>query len=387
MTAVESRMVKAGSHKYYVFFVVLSLVLYIFGHSTEYGTLPFPDKLFYVPCSLSLVLAALNKDYWTFMRADRYFIVFYLLSFFYSAIFIRLDPEDMIACAIGFLAFRYLSRTQLRDVLGLLAVFAPVIIAIHYISSNPLSLSVGYRYSGYQGDPNCFSYAMNILLYACGFTIIYGKNKVLKVLSFFSVIGIVPLIMAAASRTGIAIMAVVLIYILFAVYRKKKFLSFLIVVLLVVYGELLMPRLDSQIQTISNRYEVIFENGSDYRMEEFKIVPSLLLAHPEYMLFGIGYSQSINAHQKFDEYYHEGRAHNTYMSVLLEQGVVGFVLFLLFLFNIGKIVFKNRCFVDGNYRMILYLIVLFFIFSIYSLSFLPFWFSVYVASNQYDIAS
>ena len=149
----------------------------------------------------------------------------------------------------------------------------------------------------------------------------------------------------------------------------------------------MMPRLRTQIQTVSQRYEDTSESGSDYRIEEFQIVPNLLLTHPEYLLFGIGYSQSLNAHRKFDEYYHEGRAHNTYMSVLLEQGIVGFVLFLSFLISIGKTVFKNRRFKDGNYRMILFFMILFFIFTIYSLPFLPFWFALNVVRNRYDIVT
>lgn len=376
---------KVAPHRYYTFFVVLSLVMYIFGHSTEFGTLPFPDKLFYIPCAISLVLAAFNKDYWRFNRSDWYFIAFYFISFFYSAIFIDLDPEDMVTCAIGFLVFRYLSRIRLPNVLTLLAAFAPFVVAIHYLFSSPLSLSVGYRYGGFQGDPNCFSFAMNVIIYACGFVINYSNNKFLKSISVLSIIGIIPLILAAASRAGVTIMLFLLVYISWDTIKKNKLLSGLIVIVSIAIVFVMLPRLSTQVQTITQRYEDTSEHGSDYRVEEFQIVPTLLLAHPEYLMFGIGYSQSLNAHDHFDEYYHEGRAHNTYMSVLLEQGIVGFVLFLAFLISIGETVFKNRRFKDGNYRLILFFAILFFIFTIYSLPFLPFWFALNVVRNRYDI--
>jgi O-antigen ligase len=378
---------KVTPHRFYTFFVVLSLVMYIFGHSTEFGKLPFPDKLFYIPCAISLVLAAFNKDYWQFNRTDWYFIAFYLISLFYSAIFIQLDPEDMITCAIGYLVFRYLSKIRLKNTLTLLAAFAPFVVAIHYLFSSPLTLGVGYRYGGFQGDPNCFSFAMNVIIYACGFVINYSKNKLLKITSIISIIGIIPLIMAAASRAGVAIMVFLIGYIFWDTIKKNKLLSGVIVAFAVALFFVMTPRLRTQLMTITQRFEDTSENGSDYRLEEFQIVPTLLLAHPEYLLFGIGYSQSLNAHKHFDEYYHEGRAHNTYMSVLLEQGIVGFVLFIAFLISIGKTVFKNRRFKDGNYRMILFFAILFFIFTIYSLPFLPFWFALNVVRNRYDIVS
>lgn len=376
---------KVDRHRFYTFFVVLSLVMYVFGHSTEFGSLPFPDKLFYIPCALSLILATFNKDYWKFDRSDWYFIAFYLISFFYSAIFIQLEPEDMITCAMGFLVFRYVSRVRLRDVMLLLAYFAPVIIAIHYLFSSPLSLGVGHRYGGFQGDPNCFSFAMNIVLYACGFAINYSRNRFLKWISVLSIVGTVPLIMAAASRSGVAIMLILLVYIFWDTIKKHKWFSIIGIALVVIAGAIVLPRMGTQIETITNRFEDTSENGSDYRMQEFQIVPAVLTAHPEYALFGIGYSQSLNAHSKFDEYYHEGRAHNTFMSVLLEQGIVGFILFMAFLISIGRIVWKNRRFKDGKYRLILFITILFFISTIYSLPFLPFWFALNVVRNRYDI--
>ena len=379
--------VKVDPHKFYTFFVVLSLVMYIFGHSTEFGKLPFPDKLFYIPCAISLVLAAFNKDYWKFDRTDWYFIVFYLISLFYSAIFIQLEPEDTITCAIGYLVFRYMSKIRLKKALLLLASFAPIVVAIHYLFSSPLALGVGYRYGGFQGDPNCFSFAMNLVIYACGFAINYSKNKLLIILSVLSIIGSIPLILAAASRAGVIIMVALVAYIFWDTIKKNRLLSVVIMGFALAMVLVMMPRVRTQIQTVTQRFEDTSENGSDYRIEEFQIVPTLLLSHPEYLMFGIGYSQSLNAHQNFDEYYHEGRAHNTYMSVLLEQGIVGFVLFMAFIISIGRTVFKNRRFRDGNYRMILFFMILFFIFTIYSLPFLPFWFAINVVRNRYDIVA
>lgn len=41
----------------YIIFAVLSLFLYVFGHSTDWGQLPFPDKMFYIPCAVTLLIA------------------------------------------------------------------------------------------------------------------------------------------------------------------------------------------------------------------------------------------------------------------------------------------------------------------------------------------
>jgi len=368
----------------YTFFVVLSLVMYLFGHSTEFGRLPFPDKLFYIPCGVCLVLAFMNRNYWSFTRSDWLFLTFYSIAFIYSSIFIGLELEDTITCILAFLVFRYLSHINLKKALVLLTYWAPIVIAIHYLFSSPLSLPPGYRYGGFQGDPNCFSFAMNLVIYACGVTLNYSKNTIARIIALVSIAGTIPLILAAASRGGVAIMLVLLFFMFRDTLRRHKVLSFLIAIVLLFSFGRIVSRFDSQLTTVSSRYNNTME-GEDYRMAEFSIVPAVLSAHPEYTLLGIGYSQSIHAHEHFPEYYHEGRAHNTYMSVLLEEGVIGFILFISFLISVGRTAFRNKGYADRNYRIILYFSILFFIFTIYSLPFLPFWFAISIVSNKYDI--
>ncbi len=369
----------------YVLFVVLSLVMYIFGHSTEFGTLPFPDKMFYIPCAVSLICAFLDRGYWRFSNSDVVFIVFYFITFAYSSIVVGLDIEDMVTSILGFLVFRHLAHINTKQVLIPLAYLSPVIIFIHYYYSNPLAISVGYRYSGFQGDPNCFSFAINVLIYACGFSINYANNKFLKFIALLSIIAYIPLIVAAASRAGVAIMLILVFFTFKDLIKKNKLVASLLIVIALIVGGKYLGIMGNQIETTVDRYADSSEYGDDYRLQEFSIVPAVLSAHPEHILFGIGYSRSIEAHNKYPEYYHEGRAHNTYMSVLLEEGIIGFILFMMFLIFVGHRAWKRRKSVGGGFRLLLYFVTLLFIYTIYSLPFLPFWFAINIVNNQYEI--
>lgn len=370
------------SESLYIVLAIISLVMYFFGHSTEWGQLPFPDKLFYVPCALTLIVAFTSKKYWSFTKSDILFSIFWILAFFNTLIVAEIQVEVIFNSVIGFLIFRFLAKINIRPLLFILVYFTPLILIIHYVYSNPMGLALGYRYGGFQGDPNCFSFAMNVLVYACCYVVNNNGKKWEIALCIGCIAGIIPLMLAAASRASLAIMAVLLVYTFKDVVLKNKGLAILVVLICIIFGGKFLKHFGTQIENVTNRYTETKGLEEDYRAQELTMVPEVLTSHPEYLLFGIGYSESLNAHAKFPEYYHEGRSHNTYMSVLLEEGLVGFILFILFLIEIVKTAWRRRHLPDGKLRILMMLATLFFIYTIYSLPFLPFWFILNIISNQ-----
>lgn len=366
----------------YIVFVILSLVMYVFGHSTDWGQLPFPDKLFYVPCSITLIIAVCSPKYWNFSVADKLYIAFWTIAFVSTMLSVGLNFETIFNSLIGFLIFRHLVNVDYKVVIELLLYVCPLVIAIHYIYSNPLTIAYGYRYGGFQGDPNCFSFAINVFVFICGYMLNYGSKFWQKLLAVGCIISILPLLLGAASRGNIAVTTLILLYSLKDTMKLNKVIALVIIFIVVIGAGRFVLKFDTQIEQISDRYEAT-EGGSEYRTQELSIVPTLLLTHPEYMLFGIGYNESINAHFRFpSEYYHEGRTHNSYMSILLEEGVIGFFLFMAFFYQKGKVVWKFRNQPDGLYKLIMFFCVLLFFYTIYCLPFLPFWFIINLISSS-----
>lgn len=372
------------NERLYIIFADISLVMYIFGHSTEWGRLPFPDKLFYVPCAITLFIALLDPRYRSISKSDILFLFFWVITFLNTIVSVDISFETIFNSLIGFLIFRHLSIIDDKMTIRLLFYCTPFVVMLHYLYSNPLALAVGYRYGGFQGDPNCFSFAMNILLYTCGYMVNYSDARWQKILSVICILFIFPLLLAAASRGNIAIASLILLYSFKDTLKNNKLLALVVILAGLFYGGKYVARFTTQFETVTNRYSVT-ESGSEYRTQELSIVPNVLFAHPKYLLLGIGYNESLNAHARFpEEYYHKGRCHNSYMSILLEEGIVGFILFMCFLYQKGKIVWNRRKQKDGKYRLVMMFAIMFFFYTIYCLPFLPFWFILNLISNNSD---
>ncbi len=369
----------------YIIMASISLVMYIFGHSTEAGVLPFPDKLFYYPCAITFAIAITIKGYWHFDKADKVFSVFLFLTFLFSVAIGDVIWLHLISCILGFLIFRQLKNVDISFLMNVLFYLTPLTVLIHYVFTSPFSYAEGYRYGGFQGDPNCFSMAMNILVYSSGYILLHSKHSIKRVIALINIASIAPLVFASASRSGVLCLLFLVGISVYSNIKKHLLGTVLILSLAVVFGGSYLGVFGSQIENTVSR----FFNSSDsdrqsfdYRFQEFEIAINLLGENPEYLLCGIGFSQSVNAHKNFSQqYYHGGRAHNTYMSVLMEQGIVGFVLFIWFLIDIGLSIWHCRSLDDGWMRVVLYGALLLFIFTIFSLPFLPFWFALYLAQN------
>ena len=366
----------------YIIFAVLSLFLYVFGHSTDWGQLPFPDKMFYIPCAVTLLIAFFSPKYWIFSKSDKLYIAFWIIAFFNTILFVNITIETIFNSLIGYLIFRHLTNVDYKLVIRLLLYLTPLVVAIHYIYSTPLTLAAGHRYGGFQGDRNCFSFAINVFVFVCGYMLNYDSIKWHKILSLVCIAFIFPLLFAAASRGNIAIAVLITAYSFRDMLKTNKLIAIVVVVVALNFGGRYIARFATQLEQVTNRYQET-EGSSEYRTQELSIVPALLLAHPEYIPFGIGYNESLHAHSRFPyEYYHVGRCHNSYMSVLLEEGAVGFILFMCFLYYKGKSVFDRRHFPDGKYKLMMMFAILFFFYTIYCLPFLPFWFLLNLISSK-----
>jgi len=368
----------------YAIMASISLIMYIFGHSTDAGTLPFPDKLFYIPCAITLLIAFCCHDYWQFDKGDKIFMSFFILTLVSSIIIGNVIWLHIISCLLGFLIFRHIRNTDLRLLVNIIFILTPVVVVIHYVYTSPFSYYSGERYGGFQGDPNCFSLAMNILVYINGYVIIHAKKVWKRIVSMANIAAIIPLILAGASRSGVLCLVIlIIISIIIATKRSLKKIA-IIGLLVIVCGGAYLNTFEAQLENTISRFSGDNESDSQstaYRFEEFSIAWNVITENPSYFFMGIGFSQTVNAHKYIMQYYHKGRAHNTYMSVLMEQGVFGFILFMWFLITIGEKIWYSRIYEDWLMRVALFGSLLAFIFTIFALPFLPFWFALYLCQN------
>lgn len=372
--------------KYYIYFACLSLIMYIFGHSTEFGTLPFPDKLFYIPCAISLAIAFVCPNYWNWKKEDKYFTYFLIFTVINSSL--QDDPrwQHIYSCILGFLIFRYIRDVDYKKCLTILFYATPFVVAIHYLYSNPFLGLAGFRYGGFQGDPNCFAMAMNVLVYSSGYVLNNDPRKYAKIVSIGNLVGLIALIMATQSRAGLVIAGILLLVNIWNMITGSKGLTFFVACLGLVAMLFVGNRFNETFERSFSRFGNDATEGdvasANHRFEEIPESYNLLINNPLYMPFGIGFSQTEFAKGKFEGYIHNGRSHNTYCAVLMEEGVVGFLLFIAMLVRIGKKAYFKRRTANGNAKLALYTCMVFFIFTIFSLPFLPFWFSIYLANNE-----
>jgi O-antigen ligase len=234
-------------------------------------------------------------------------------------------------------------------------------------------------------DPNYF--VLICLLFISIFLIefieapFYGKlfyTAVIFVYIFFLIITI--------SRSGILtfLLYLTFLFFLYPIKFKKKFLAFIISLIIIsilliifsptTYFDIIFDaykyRLTSESEVIgamSRLYEIIA--GFNYLFEEFP-----------FSILGMGYSVS-EIGEFFKNYYLvsagiEPRIHNTYISLLIENGIIGFFLFVFMIYR------NFRWLINFNYSIKsffipLYIATLFNSLFLWNLYFLPFYIIVF----------
>ncbi|WP_270428626.1 O-antigen ligase family protein [Acinetobacter johnsonii] len=234
----------------------------------------------------------------------------------------------------------------------------------------PLSLMIGLviwvmgagrydfnpRYNGYFNDPNQMAFWV---LCSCAVGLILFNKLKYKILIYSLSFFLILLTMSRSASLGLLILTFGLVFqhkgrldlkIIFSLLS----LFFAIAVFLVL---LKLGFLESIITRFSEGIESNDQQVSDRGFNN-------LINYPQYLFFGAGQG----AYYRFSPTNHE--IHSTWIGILFYYGIIGFVLFLVFLFNI----FKKLNFAEK----IIFLGPMFYGFFTYNVRTLVFWFLIAV---------
>lgn len=327
----------------------INLWLISFFLSTLFGAyfinIGFSFKLFML---LSLLYILVNNVKIKFYKLQNYEIVLMIFFIYYSSTGVFSDfPETsirLIIVLIIVLAFYFL----LKDLLGKYSI--PVIernISVAGIVFNVISLllylagmiaaNFNFAYNGisYYGllldrgtprmigtfsDPNIFAFG-NFLFFFYYLTHLKHKNsKTGLILSLFS------LVLTFSRGAYIALLIAFVFYYIFSSAKSKILIpiitSFFIVLIITLSNWLW--KFDV-IEIIRNRFSTLSTDGGSGRIDIWLNGLSFFENNP---IFGIG----IYNYKSYSEYFFgiNHYMHNTFLEVLVESGLIGFILYALF---------------------------------------------------------
>ncbi|MGZ9784386.1 O-antigen ligase family protein [Bacillus pseudomycoides] len=200
------------------------------------------------------------------------------------------------------------------------------------ITSYGLLLDRDYpRLIGLLDDPNIFIF-YNTLFFSFYLTHLKGFKH-----SFGFILCIITNLLTFSRGGIVALILVVILYIILANFLKKvKMILIALLCLVVIYAACSFMQIDLN-QIISSRINDFSSDKGSGRFELWEQAINYFMSHP---LLGIG---AFN----FSDYYafeHNEKlyVHNTYLEILVEAGIIGFLFYLSFLFLFIIKLFKTK---------------------------------------------
>jgi len=206
-----------------------------------------------------------------------------------------------------------------------------------------------YRSTGPMGDPNYFAQIMVVLIPIALERFLHEKKNSLRLVALWSFAVSVLTVMFTYSRGGFLAMVIgvmlVLIY-----YPPKQFQIPVIIISVIVFVSLLPPNYLDRLSTLTDLFKPrgtlrIEERSLQGRLSENLAALEMIKANP---LFGVG----LNSYKYLFPVYSkrlglalvatEREAHNLFLEVAAETGVIGFSVFVFVLFVCLQVMFRGR---------------------------------------------
>lgn len=279
--------------------------------------------------------------FFTFYRGDLSFIVSTVYWYFNLFLFLILINLSQLNINRLFLYFKFIIPVSLAALILIWVIGA----GRYYF--NP-------RYNGYFNDPNQMAFW---ILCSCAIGLILFENIKYKIFIYSSSLFLILITMSRSATLGFLILTFGLIF------QSKNRLDFKILISLMSFFIAIASFfilfkfgfLDSIITRFS---EGIEQNDEQASVRGF----DLLIKYPEYLLLGAGQG----AYYFFSPSGHE--IHSTWFGILFYYGIIGFSIFIYFIYNI----FKKLQFAEK----IIFLGPMFYGFFTYNARTLAFWFLI-----------
>jgi len=210
-----------------------------------------------------------------------------------------------------------------------------------------ISRLVTSRASLFFSNANQFGIYLMIVLSVMLTLIIIEKNNKKKKIFFIGIIIVMMAILVSFSRT--AYIGTAIIVLLFLVKNKKirsfipQFLLYFLVLLIII--SFIVPKFITHgIDLRMQKTKKIFTTGSSdwSRLQMFPISLNIWINHP---LFGVG----VGNITKSPANYLKMEAHNMYLNILTETGILGFIIFIILIFFSWKAICKST-FISKKYN-------------------------------------
>lgn len=251
------------------------------------------------------------------------------------------------------------------------------------------------RFRATFGNPNEFSLVLVFMIYFMFYYIkMYGlsfKRKFIRSVSIvLLILGLNLLVLITLSRSGIIILGVFYIFYIFSIRKSIKiygkicifiFCTIILITLSYYFSKqigLLITRFTDSEGTVS----------SHMRLDQINAGINLLIKHPLQIILGSGIASTEDTEWFKNFYdisyqYFPHRIHNTIFSVLIENGVIGVILFIYYNLIVLIKIIKSK----SNFKYaVLGIFIAIFLYSqaAYILYFFPYWLGMILISLQID---
>lgn len=361
--------------------LALSLSLHVFNMGGEEGLKPFH---FAAGIASVMTLLYAHKD------RQFYLLCLFLLCVGISAIISPVSHtfSGFVNVLIVTLCCYGVSTASISVLLKWLVFLIPVdLMALAFEAvTNPV-----YRFQGFYNDPNYLCTTLIVFFFLSILAYYRFENYVLRVISIVNIVAIVILVLITLSRTGLACI-VLLLAISFASVIKRHLYKGIIILVISAFAinHYATDFVDKEYTLL---YERLFERSDNLESagelrSELSIQNILfIIDNPSYLLFGLGPSATAgnNAQEvpgliQYRKSHH--RDHNSWTSCFSEYGFFAFVLFFSLIFNTVKRVVSMKHSVTKYICVGTCLSIIIFSLSIWQMTYLPFWWGLFLLGNK-----
>jgi len=259
------------------------------------------------------------------------------------------DFVNFIYCLYLFLLGQFfgqrLGYTNALGVFNKAAIFMIIVVIINIVIHNNVILDFMSNPSGHPHIASVYGGGVNLdstWIAMLGVFVLSAKSR--RIYYFFSFLISVLL----ASRIGLVLNLIALFYKV-PLTNIRSIMSLTLIAVILMCSSILLGG-DYIIQRIQDA-------GSDYSsFARFNMWVMSVDVFKEYP-FGVGMGNAISSLEEFhDSNTHEGNLHNIFLQTLLEQGIIGFILFILIPLEIIRYEFKTRFNIPLAYFILMYYI-------------------------------
>lgn len=194
------------------------------------------------------------------------------------------------------------------------------------------SLAMGGRSTGTLGDPNEWA-ALVLMVTPLLLGVLAEDDHPVSMPIRLALVGLLPMaVLSSGSRTALVVMSAVSLPLVYVMWRRRGELAVVaglgaLVAPFVVSADTVLRRFGSLIGNLTGT-AVVGDESLDERTLLFQNAVDLFLAHP---IVGVGPGNYVHATGYVSIYNKLRPAHNTYLEVASEQGLVGLVPLVAFM--------------------------------------------------------